>query len=87
MTLSSDVVNKARQFIEAQQNVVRAKQEAVRAQAVLYECRLTRQSAAIALRNAHGFELEKDQSTYLQVGDRVLQIPTTGDIRLIKIDK
>lgn len=87
MTLSSDVVNKAHKFIEAQEDVMRAKQEVVRAEAVLYEYNLAHQSAVNDLRDAHGLKLEKDQPTYLQVNGRVLHIPITGDIKLIKITK
>lgn len=87
MSLSSDVENKVIQFIKTQQNVMRAKQEALRAEAVLKECRLTRQSAAINLRNADGLELEPDRPTYLQVGERVLKIPRHGTIKLLKIGK
>ena len=87
MTLSSDVVNKAQQFIKAQQNVMRAKREAIRAEAVLRECRIARESAATALRGAHGLQLEKERATYLAVGDRVLKIPRHGFIKLLKIGK
>ncbi len=87
MTLPSDVENKANQFIKMQQNVMLAKQEALRAEAVLRECRIARESAAIDLRNADRLELEPEESTYLQVGERVLKIPRHGAIELLKIEK
>lgn len=87
MTLSSDVVNKVCQFIKTQQNVMKAKQEVIRAEAVLQECRLTRESVMIDLRNADGLELEIDKPTYLQVNGRVLKIPPHGSVKLLKISK
>ncbi len=87
MTLPSDVVNKSREFIKAQKNVMRAKQEFIRAEAVLKECRLDRQCAAIGLRNAEGLKEKPDRPTYLQVDNCVLKIPRIGSIKLLKISK
>ncbi len=85
MTLPSDVENKANQFIKMQQNVMLAKQEALRAEVILRECRIARESAATALRQADGLQLEKEQATYLAVGSRVLKIPRHGPVRLLRI--